>query len=148
MWMRWGRHWSPARPTIQPSPQDFIDAYPDSDLRPEAEQKIVEIRNKLARKVYESGKLYRKIEQFEACIFYQDKMLEEFYDTDWVIPAELEKAHCFIRLRQFDEYKHIIDTIPADKITPDVKQRLVALNKLYQKELRKIARAVKKKSRS
>ncbi len=127
--------------------QDFIDAYPASEFRPEAEQKIIEIRDKLARKVYESGVLYRKIEQFEAAIFYQDKMLEEFYDTKWVVPANLEKAHCYIRLRKFDEYRNIVENLQNNDLMPEVKTRLNALEKLYNKELKKIARAEKKKLR-
>jgi outer membrane protein assembly factor BamD len=127
--------------------QDFIDAYPASEYRPDAEQKIRAIRNKLARKIYESGKLYRKLEYFDACIFYQDEMLEEFYDTDWVIPALLEKAHCYIRLRQFDEYHAIVNNLSKSEVTPEIEKRLGKQEKLYNRELRRIAREERRQRR-
>lgn len=127
--------------------QDFIDAYPASELRMQAEEKIGKIRNKLARKVYESGKLYRKMEEWRSAVFYLDKMLEEFYDTDWAIPAILEKAHCYIKLRQFDEYKSIVSNIRKSEQSPEVVERLHYLNRLYAKEQFKIAKEKKKLSK-
>jgi len=127
--------------------QDFIDSYPVSDLRLSAEQKIKEIRNKLARKVFESGKLYRKLEQFESSILYLDKMLEEFYDTDWAVFAHLDKAHCYIRLRQFDQYQEMLKLVKKYDSSDQINVYLYRLNKLYEKELRQIAREEKRKQR-
>jgi outer membrane protein assembly factor BamD len=124
--------------------QEFIESYPNSKWCPEAESKITEIRNKLARKVYESGRLYRKLEEWEPAILYLDKMLEEFYDTEWVIPAKLEKAHCHIKLRQFDQYFALVAEIKKQKNNPEIQKRLDYLQRLYERELRKIEREKKK----
>lgn len=127
--------------------QDFIDSYPASELRPQAEQKIKEIRNKLARKVFESGKLYRKMERFESAILYLDKMLEEFYDTDWAVFAYLEKAHCYIRLRQFDKYREMLKLVGRYESSDEINAYLDRLNRIYAKEQHKIAREEKRKQR-
>jgi len=127
--------------------QDFIDTYPNSELRPQAEQKIKEIRNKLARKVFESGKLYRKMEQFDSAIIYLDQVLEDYYDTDWVVFAYLEKAHCYIRLRQFDQYREMLKMVGRYKQAEDITKYLHRLDWLYKKEQQKIAREEKRKQR-
>jgi len=124
--------------------QEFIESYPNSKWYPEAESKITEIRNKLARKVYESGRLYRKLEEWEPAILYLDKMLDEFYDTEWVISAKLEKAHCYLKLRQFDQYLTLVDEIKKKGNNPEIQKRLDRLQWLYQRELRKIEREKKK----
>jgi len=125
--------------------QDFIDSYPASELRLLTERKIVEIRNRLARKVFESGKLYRKMEQFESAILYLDKMLEEFYDTDWAVFAYLEKAHCYIRLRQFDQYQEMLKMAKKNDSSDEINAYLHRLNRVYEKEQLKIAREEKRK---
>ncbi|MBU0711137.1 outer membrane protein assembly factor BamD [bacterium] len=127
--------------------QDFIDSYPASELRLLAERKIVEIRNKLARKVFESGQLYRKLEQFESSILYLDKMLEEFYDTDWAVFAHLEKAHCYIRLRQFDQYQETLKLVRKYDSSDEINAYLHRLNRVYEKEQRKIAHEEKRNQR-
>lgn len=127
--------------------QDFIDSYPASELRLQAEQKITDIRNKLARKVFESGKLYRKLEKFDSAILYLDKMLEEYYDTDWAVYANIEKAHCYIRLRQFDKYEEMLNLVKRFDQTADIKENIHMLDRVYQREQRKIAREEKRKQR-
>jgi len=127
--------------------QDFIDSYPASELRQSAENQIIDIRNKLARKVFESGKLYRKMEEWQSAIIYLDKMLEEFYDTDWVVKAKLEKAHCYIKLRQFDQYQALIEEIQKKEKSFEEEERLNSLKRLYERELLKIEKEKKKLSK-
>lgn len=124
--------------------QEFIESYPNSKWYPEAENKITEIRNKLARKAYESGRLYRKMEEWKPAILYLDKMLDEFYDTEWVMPAKLEKAYCFIKLRQFDQYFTTVAEIKKKKNSPEIQKRLDRLQWLYERELRRIEKEKKR----
>ncbi|HDP69102.1 MAG TPA: outer membrane protein assembly factor BamD [Candidatus Marinimicrobia bacterium] len=125
--------------------QDFIDAFPASELRPEADEKITDIRNKLARKVFESGKLYRKMQYYDSAILYLDKMLDEYYDTKWAVFAHLEKAYCYIRLRQFDQYREMLKIVDRYAKTPEIEKYLRSLERVYNREKRKIAREEKRR---
>lgn len=127
--------------------QDFIDAYPASELRPEAEEKITDIRNKLSRKVFENGKLYRKMQYYDSAILYLDKMLDEYYDTKWAVFAHLEKAYCYIRLRQFDQYREMLKIVDRYAKTPEIEKYLHSLERVYNREKRKIAREEKRRQR-
>jgi len=126
--------------------QDFIDTYPNSKYYPEAERKIGEIRSRLARKMYESGRLYRKLEQWESAIIYLDKTLELYYDTEWITKAKLEKAHCLIRLRQFDQYQQLLKEIKIQKKFPPTSEELTLLERIYLREQKRIAREEHKKT--
>ncbi|MEC7821337.1 MAG: outer membrane protein assembly factor BamD, partial [Candidatus Neomarinimicrobiota bacterium] len=48
--------------------QEFIDDYPNSDNREEAQKNIEILRNKLSRKIYDTGILYIKMEEYKAAL--------------------------------------------------------------------------------
>ena len=76
--------------------QEFIDEYPESIFRDPAEKFVIEIRNKLAKKEYEAGRLYLKLEEYQSAIIYFEGLLYEFYDTDFA-----DRAHVAIILAYF-----------------------------------------------
>ena len=65
--------------------QEYIDDYPDSPKRDEAQNAIISIRNKLSRKVYESGILYMKLEEYKAALLSFDKIIFEPKDLNKLI---------------------------------------------------------------
>jgi len=127
--------------------QDFLDAFPDSKYRGDVEEKIQGIRNKLARKIYESGCLYRKLEEWDSAIIYLDNLLEMYYDTKWALDTKLEKAHCLIKLRKFNEYHALIAEIRNEDDSQESKGRLDYLRTLYKREQGKIEKERKKKQK-
>lgn len=67
--------------------QAFIDEFPDSAQRPEAEKLILDLRSKLARKLYESGRQYLKWRVGTSARLYFEQVLESYYDTQYADPA-------------------------------------------------------------
>lgn len=118
--------------------QEFIETYAGSDWRLDAEEKIEEIRNRLAHKLYAAGKLYRKLHQWDSAIIYFENMLESYYDTKWITPAKLEMAHCYIKMRDFNKYKSIVLELNNNKPKPETKEQLAYLASLYRKEMEKL----------
>tara|TARA_Y100001968_G_scaffold49950_1_gene40357 strand:+ start:95 stop:871 length:777 start_codon:yes stop_codon:yes gene_type:complete len=73
--------------------QDFIDDYPYSDFINHSEELVKQLRNKLARKEYETAKLYLKLEKFESAEIYFNTVINDFYDTQL-----FEQSHLGIML--------------------------------------------------
>lgn len=69
--------------------QAFIDDFPDSEYRLEAEEQILQMRMKLARKHYESGRLYLKWGRLVSARLYFDKVLAQYYDTPYADQARV-----------------------------------------------------------
>ncbi|UCD38694.1 MAG: outer membrane protein assembly factor BamD [Fidelibacterota bacterium] len=69
--------------------QTFIDDFPESPQRVEAEQLIGELRLKIARKYYESGRLYLKWRRSPPARLYFDTILSQYYDTAYVDEARV-----------------------------------------------------------
>ena len=68
--------------------QEFIDEYPNSKKINECEKLVDELRNKLAKKEYETARLYLKLEKYESAIIYFNQIINEYYDTIFY-----EKSH-------------------------------------------------------
>lgn len=69
--------------------QAFIDDFPDSADRDAAEKLITELRLRIARKYYESGRLYLKWRQPPPARVYFDTVLSKYYDTAYADEARV-----------------------------------------------------------
>lgn len=92
--------------------QGFIEDFPNSKLVPEASAKISEIRLKLARKLYETGRLYLKLEEYESATIYFSQVLDLYYDTPiadearisimftYILKGDHESAESYLRMNK------------------------------------------------
>jgi len=83
--------------------QEFLEDYPGSPLTEEVEKDLVAARNKLARKVYESAEIYRKMTYYNSAIIYFNKVLEDYYDTPFAPEALFWIGECDRRLHKYNE---------------------------------------------
>ena len=69
--------------------QMFLEDFPQSELVQDAEKAISELRIKLAEKEYEVGRLYLKLEEYEAAFIYFLSVLNNYYDTVFADDARI-----------------------------------------------------------
>lgn len=69
--------------------QAFIDEFPSTVERVEAESLMVILRMKMAKKLYESGRLYLKWERGSSARLYFEQVLGGYYDTPYADDARL-----------------------------------------------------------
>ena len=62
--------------------QEFIDDYPNSEYIDLIMVSIEELRNKLAEKLYQTGILYIKMEEFESAKIAFNEAINSYYDTE------------------------------------------------------------------
>lgn len=74
--------------------QEFLDDYPNTEFHEEALTTITDMRNKLATKLYESGRLYVKMEEYASAIITYEDLLANYYDTELVDDAHLQIVKC------------------------------------------------------
>ncbi len=72
--------------------QSFLDYYPTHPMAADAAAKIKEMNDRLARKQYETGRLYARMEYYRAAILSFDAVIEKYHDTEYAPLAMLEKA--------------------------------------------------------
>ena len=69
--------------------QMFIEDFPETERKDDAEKEIISIRLKLAHKGYESGRLYLKLEEYESALIYFQSVLNHYYDTSFADDARI-----------------------------------------------------------
>lgn len=74
--------------------QRFIEFYPGSELRQEAEDGIWELRLKLARKIFDSGELYMVFREWKAALITFEEIEKYYYDTEIIDLTYLKMAQC------------------------------------------------------
>ena len=115
--------------------QAFRDYYPTNQHAAEADDKIKELNTRLAKKAYETARLYETMEDYKASLFYFDDILARYHDTEYAPPAYLGKVEVLIARKKYDEARtelqKFYDRFPDSVLKP----RADALKDTIDKEL-------------
>lgn len=76
--------------------QLFMDRFPNDPLVDEAQERIVELRTKLAKKQYETATLYERRELYEAAALSFETVFDQYPDTPWAQPALVGAMRTYI----------------------------------------------------
>jgi outer membrane protein assembly factor BamD len=83
--------------------QRFMEEFSASELAGEVEKRLSTLRNKLAKKEFNTGNLYRKMALYEAAIYSFDDVLNRFYDSQYAEPALFYKGESLFKLQRWNE---------------------------------------------
>lgn len=96
--------------------QSFIQNYPSSTLREKSETRIRDMRSKLARKSYDTGKLYMVLREWNAAIISFNEIMDEYYDTNLIDESHLAMAECYKNLNDMDLANDHIRKVNVDNL--------------------------------
>lgn len=109
--------------------QAFIDFFPLDEKVSEAEAKISELNQKLAKKEFETGRIYEKMEYTTAAIFYYDNVMQIYHDTEFAPLAHYNKINILLSKNRLSEAlessKIFIQNYPNNSRAGDV-QRIIS----------------------
>lgn len=83
--------------------QVFIDIFPLNEKVAQAETKINELNDKLAKKEYDAARIYDKMEYYDAAIKYYDSVSEIYHDTQYAPLALYNKINLLIEKKRESE---------------------------------------------
>jgi outer membrane protein assembly factor BamD len=135
--------------------QTFIEYHPTDSLVTDAEQKIMELNTKLAKKEYEDGITYMKQDYYRSAIVYFDAVLDKYHDTPYAEMAQLKKAESLSMRKKQTEAMQEIDLFykkypnsqhkeEADRILTDIRARIAEEKETNAKIQKKKEENVKK----
>jgi outer membrane protein assembly factor BamD len=105
--------------------QAFIDFFPTNEKVPEAEKKINELNNKLAKKTYTIAQIYEKLDYHKAAIIYYEDVIETYHDTPYAPMAMYNKIKVLLERnennRALAEMDKFIEKYPDDTNIDDVR---------------------------
>jgi len=115
---------------------DFVEIYPQSKYLEDANARIVEMREKLAKKMLETAKLYDTLREYESAEFYYDSLIEKYFDTKIYASARLGKAGGMVALEKWEEARELLNSIAVDGKN-DLSPKELAKMKLLAEEVLK-----------
>jgi outer membrane protein assembly factor BamD len=96
--------------------QLYINRFPRHERVADAQEKIGELRDKMARKQFESGRLYERRLMWQAAALTYERAFDLYPDTRWADEALLGAMRAFVsfadesvRERQAERYQRVID---------------------------------------
>ena len=120
--------------------QNFLDDYPESDRREEAEELLNKCRAKLAKKAYKTGYLYYKRGHYVSALIYLRQVLNDYHDTEWIKQAQFQIADVFYKQKKYDqakeEYEKFLQNFPEHKLAQKAKRRLKKIEEKTNTEKR------------
>ena len=83
--------------------QYFIDEFPNSNFIDETEEMLHILRERKAQKVYETGRLYLKLKEYDSAIIYFNDVVENYYDTKFSDQARVSIIFFYMLQGKSDE---------------------------------------------
>ena len=124
--------------------QSFRDYYPSSQHAADADEKIMDLNTRLAKKAYDTARLYETMENYKASIFYYDDIIERYHDTKYAPLAYLGKVGVLMTRKRYGEanteLQKFYDRFPgsvlkarADALKEEIDKQLQGGNKVTGK---------------
>lgn len=108
--------------------QTYIEYSPSDSMVNDAEAKISEMTDRLARKIFESGKLYYRLEYYRASIVYFNKVISEYTDSQFTDDAMLWKARSLKERKELDaafrSLQELRSKYPGSEHEPEIQELL------------------------
>lgn len=115
--------------------QSFVEYYPSHEKAVDAETRIRELTTRLAKKQYDTAKLYRTMQYYRAALFYFDDVIEKYHDTEYAPLSSIDKVELLMSRDRYreaaTEAKRFIDRYPNSVL----RGRMESLRKEIDQEL-------------
>ncbi|NQV41721.1 MAG: outer membrane protein assembly factor BamD [Candidatus Marinimicrobia bacterium] len=114
---------------------DFVDFYPESKYLDQAQARILEMREKLAKKLLESAKLYDTLREYESAIYYYDNVINDYSNTGLYAAARLGKAGDMVALGRWSEARELMNSIALNGKNDLTPKEMLKMRSLGEKVL-------------
>ncbi len=105
--------------------QEFIEEYPDSEYRSDVNNTVSELRNKLAKKIFESALMYIKLRAYDSAIVAYEDLLRQYYDTDLAEEAHAGIIRSYSQLKKVEEAKEYYKSNEGKILSSDLKAKVL-----------------------
>ena len=77
--------------------QEFLDDFPNSEYISLINKSMIDLRYKLAKKLFETGILYMKMDEYEPARMSFNQILDKYYDTDIIGDVHVKIIDSYIK---------------------------------------------------
>jgi outer membrane protein assembly factor BamD len=117
--------------------QNFVEYYPLHELAFDAEEKIRELNTRLAKKAYDTARLYVRMGYLRAALISFDIVIEKYHDTEFSPDAYLGKAEILVERGRYEDARSTVDIFlrryPDHDLKPWIDQLKVEIEEELQR---------------
>ena len=77
--------------------REFLEDFPESEHSKVVTESMDVLRNKLAKKIYETGILYMKMDEFEPARMSFNAVIDQYYDTEIIEKVHFEVIKSYVK---------------------------------------------------
>jgi outer membrane protein assembly factor BamD len=96
--------------------QSFLEYYPADSNAVDAEAKIRDLTTRLAKKEFDTARLYTTMEYYRSAMFYYDDVIEKYHDTEYAPLAYIGKVQLLMSRKKYNdastEARRFLDKYP------------------------------------
>jgi len=115
--------------------QSFVEYYPQNQNVPDADAKIKELTIRLAKKQYDTARLYSVMEYYKAALMSYDEVIEKYHDTEYAPLAYEGKIDLLMSRHHYREAKEEIDRFLAKYPNSVLRNRFETQAKTAEREI-------------
>ena len=109
----------------------FLSRYPRSPLRDEAQAKLNELFDKLARKLYKSGELYLKMNDYEPALIYFQQVRDNYPNSEWARYAFYDSGEALRKQGKVSDaletFQNFVLAFPDSKLAKKARKKIAEL---------------------
>jgi outer membrane protein assembly factor BamD len=83
--------------------QSFVEYYPADTNAADASAKIRDLTGRLAKKEYETARLYATMEYYRSALYYYDDVIEKYHDTEYAPLSFIGKVDLLMSRKKYSE---------------------------------------------
>ncbi len=116
--------------------QRFLEDFPQSEYVADVAKKLQQCREKLAKKEFISGNLYRKMGYHQSAIIVFDEILSKYYDTSYAEQAYYWKAYCLHKIGKHQEARDMIQALLSKYPKTSFREKAISLAEQVDRALK------------
>jgi outer membrane protein assembly factor BamD len=109
----------------------FLDKYSDSPMVDDAQAKLNELYDKLAKKLYKAGELYLKLNNYDPAILYFEQVRDNYPQTQWAIIAMYNTGVAQMKLGKkadaLQTFQDFVTAFPNNKLVKKAQEHITKL---------------------
>jgi len=112
----------------------FLSRYPQSPLVPEARERLNDLNEKLARKMFKSGELYLKMHDYDPALLYFSQVRDNYPETEWATRALYYSGEALMGLDRksdaLETFQNFVTAFPDNKLSRKARKYIEKLQSL------------------
>ncbi|MFC1490950.1 outer membrane protein assembly factor BamD [Candidatus Latescibacterota bacterium] len=101
----------------------FIDNFPRSEFADDAQDRIDELKEKLALKEYKNAEIYRKLKKYDAAIQYYRFIIKDYPRSAWADESQYGIGLVYLKQKDYEKARGVFQRLATTNVREELKNK-------------------------